>query len=339
MKYNVYGNAIQDENILCATIELLTKCNWKCKHCYIPEHTNLGLSTEVIFSLLDELRMLGVFELTLTGGELFLRDDAIEIIKKARSNYFNVILLSNVSLLDEQKIYELSQLYLEKISCTIFSLNSNIHDSITGIKGSLDSAMRNIMLLKKYRVPVEIKNIVMNENSEEYKKISDFCDMNGFMYQYSPIIISQTDRNISPIKYRLSETQLFNFFNETLPKDTLKSKTKLDSFVCKTIRYAIDIDCNGNVYPCNTFHGTGDFGNIQKNSLASIWESEKMTKLRNIKWSDYSKCSRCNLISFCHQCPGITSLENPMDQEIPMISSLACLHAKVRYELFNRKEV
>lgn len=47
---------------------------------------------------------MGVFELTLTGGEIFCGPDIMEIIAKARSMFFKVILFTKVSLLDEDKI-------------------------------------------------------------------------------------------------------------------------------------------------------------------------------------------------------------------------------------------
>lgn len=127
----VYSRAIKNRNLVSAVIELCAKCNCKCKHCYFPSHESLGLPKEKIFNIFDQLRKLGCFEITLTGGEMFCRNDIMDIIRKSSEMHFNTVLYSNVSLLNEEKIKKLSELYIKEISCTIFSLDEDIHDSIT----------------------------------------------------------------------------------------------------------------------------------------------------------------------------------------------------------------
>ena len=150
---DVHTLAAENGTLTVATIELLTKCNWRCQHCYLPSHVDEGLSKNVIFDVLDQLRDLGCFELALTGGEIFYREDCMDIIRKARELGFSVFLLTNISMLDESKIKELADLYISNISCSIFSLDEDIHDSITGVKGSLRKALENIMLIKKFNIP------------------------------------------------------------------------------------------------------------------------------------------------------------------------------------------
>ena len=96
---DIFENALKNCNPVEATIELLTKCNWNCKHCYIPVHNNDGLTTDEVFKLLYELREMGVFQVTFSGGEVFYRSDAMKIIRKARELHFDVSIFTNASLL------------------------------------------------------------------------------------------------------------------------------------------------------------------------------------------------------------------------------------------------
>ncbi|NLV94153.1 MAG: PqqD family peptide modification chaperone, partial [Candidatus Riflebacteria bacterium] len=100
---NIFSLAVNNNTLMCLTIELLDKCNWRCSHCYIPDHINSGFSTKEVFSILDQAHEMGTFEVILTGGEIFLRDDIFDIIIKARSLHMRVYLFTNVSLLDEVK--------------------------------------------------------------------------------------------------------------------------------------------------------------------------------------------------------------------------------------------
>ena len=98
-----YYKAFQKNNPVSVMIELLTQCNLKCEHCYLPAHTDSGLSFETVKNLLYSLRDLGIASVSITGGEVFLREDIFDIIELARSLYMRVFILSNATLLDQKK--------------------------------------------------------------------------------------------------------------------------------------------------------------------------------------------------------------------------------------------
>lgn len=328
-------NICDKNNILFSTtIELLTKCNWKCKHCYIPNHDNIGLSKSTIFNIFSQLRELGTFEIILTGGEIFYRKDIMDIIEKARQMHFKITLLSNVSLMNEEIISKLSRLSIYNISCTIFSLDESIHDSITRIPGSLKKALSNIMLIKKYNIPLEIKTIIMKENYNSYKQLKDFCSKNGFEYSATPIITAKHNGDKSPLKLRLSENQLEEVFLSTDDMNKInKRHISKDDYACNTIRYSLSIGANGNIYPCNTF--ITPIGNVYEDNLKNIWNtSTQLFRIKSLKWKDLSICSSCNKIDYCYRCPGISLLE---DNNILSKSSLACQHANIRHKLYCKK--
>lgn len=102
---------------------------------------------------------MGVLNVSLTGGEIFLREDLFDIIEYARNLYMRVFLLSNATLLNEQIAARLADLSIANFSTSIYSLDENVHDNITGKKGSLKSTLKNIQLLKEYNIEVaEEKN-------------------------------------------------------------------------------------------------------------------------------------------------------------------------------------
>lgn len=38
--------AYDNKNLYNVVLELTTKCNWKCRHCYISEHSDNGMPKE-----------------------------------------------------------------------------------------------------------------------------------------------------------------------------------------------------------------------------------------------------------------------------------------------------
>ncbi|MEM7349847.1 MAG: radical SAM protein, partial [Acidobacteriota bacterium] len=84
------------------SIELTHHCNFRCRHCYIPDFSAPDLlSTERLLTLLEELADIGTLFLTFTGGELFLRRDWLPLARRARELGFALRLFSNGTLIDE----------------------------------------------------------------------------------------------------------------------------------------------------------------------------------------------------------------------------------------------
>ena len=62
------------------SVELTYRCNLRCAHCYIPHRSGRGeLSTDEWKGLLDQVAEAGCLYLLVTGGEPFLRRDALEL--------------------------------------------------------------------------------------------------------------------------------------------------------------------------------------------------------------------------------------------------------------------
>src|SRR4051812_38196380 len=76
-------------------MDLTYRCNERCVHCYLPHDDRGEMTTAEITGVLDQLAEAGVFFLTLSGGEPFLRHDLFEIIQHARLRTFNVKLKTN----------------------------------------------------------------------------------------------------------------------------------------------------------------------------------------------------------------------------------------------------
>lgn len=296
-----------------ATIELLSICNFRCIHCYIPKHDNAGMPYANVIDLLHQLREMGTFSLVLTGGEIFLRHDIMNIISVARKMGFSVSLLSNASLLNEGIIRELAELYINSFSTTVFSLNPIINDMITGSVGSLEPLLENVLLLRKYNIRTEVKTPLMKYNAFAYRQLIPFCEKHGLQYTPSTLIMPRSNGDKSVSALRLSDADFAVVLDEI---ETLLSGSKdsqqhfdCDGLPCPSIRNSISIDCMGNIYPCNSrFYKVG---NINETTLADIWNhSEGYRYLNSLRNSDLHECCSCDLRDCCTRCPGNALLED-----------------------------
>lgn len=290
---------------------LLSACNQDCIHCYIPEHKKIGLSKEKVFELIDEARDLGALNITFTGGEVFVRDDFLEIVEYARKKFLRVFIMSNASLVDEKIAKRLIDLHISGFSTTIFSLKDEIHDKITQRKGSLRKTLKAIEYLKEGGIDITVKTPLMELNKYEYKEIEKYAKENGFIFKSTASIFGKVDGDKSPhdleiksdIKTIIKDVDRINnefYLNEC------ESKT---SIPCSAGFSNICINYDGTVWPCNTL--TLMVGNVNETSLADIWKNSKeLNEWRKKAVLKISKCENCSLKAKCTRCPGLAYMED-----------------------------
>lgn len=307
----------QANNILWnVQIEILSLCNFSCRHCYIPNRDSRGIPLEKIKELANDFFEMGVFNVTLTGGEIFLRDDIFEIIEVFRSKGLKVNLYSNGSILDRGKCRYLQELGINQFSTTIFSLEPEINDYITRHNNSLDTILHNLSLLEEYNIPILVKMPVMKMNYGSYAALEQFCLKKKYSFFPSPNITPKTDGDHTPLKYELSEKQ-FAEIVRTIDARNKKNGVEIqnvfreDEIICHSLNNSIFIDCAGNVFPCISWQVK--LGNIYEKTVYEIWNtSEVLHHLRTLKKSDMKFCKTCKYACHCTICPGDSMMDGDM---------------------------
>lgn len=323
---------VYEENNRCykATIELCTTCNWHCRHCYLSQHDNQGLPTERLLQLFKELRSLGVYDLILTGGEIFTRSDSFLLIEAARRMGFAVSLLSNASLLTEDTIRALARLQIEAFDCTIFSMDSSVHDSFVQKEGALSAALANILLLKAGGINVQVKCILTKLNWDAYKGIMAFCKEHQLRWLFTPVVYGRRDGNAAPRDLLVSEEALDEIIQNTTENNgySYKGQTE-DDYICKSARYGMSISASGDVSPCGNHPWI--IGNVNDRSLQELWLDERYSYIKNLKYKDTVKCGACALKERCFNCSGVNGYDG---RTILGYDERACHMAELRLKHF-----
>src|SRR6266581_987989 len=84
---------------LSVQVDLTYRCNERCVHCYLDHEDHGEMTTPEILGVLDQLAAAGVFFLTLSGGEIFMRKDLFEIVEHARKLTFSIKLKTNAVMI------------------------------------------------------------------------------------------------------------------------------------------------------------------------------------------------------------------------------------------------
>ena len=325
----------EENNYLFSVIvELTTICNFNCVHCFIDKHDCYGLNTNEIKQLLYKLRKAGVYEIQFTGGEIFTRKDAFEIIEYARELRFKVCLLTNVSLLDDNGIDRLKNLCVESVSTTLFSLDDEINDKITGVKNSASIVVDKIKKLSQTNIRTEIKTVVFKNTISEYSKINMFCIENGINFLATEGVFPSKSGSLNPRKLSMTYNQLCGCIEE-LDKirfgDNYCQEKNDDDKICHELQYSLFIDSKGDVFPCNMwFEKIGDF----RDPVDDLWNNPFLLMAQKKTWKDLKKCKVCDNKKYCVRCSGIAY---SICEDYLAHDSFSCVTAKARKMANNRK--
>lgn len=302
--------------------ELSSRCNERCIHCYIPnekKRQGFDMATQKVKSILDEFAYMGGIHVTLSGGEVFLHSDLMEIVRYCRKKDLIISILSNLISLKDEQIPILKEANVSLIQVSLYSMDPKIHDSITTVKGSFEKTKAAIEKLVAADVPVQISCPVMKANFQGYAKVLAYAKSLKVKAQTDYIMIAQADLNTSNLANRLSIEETEDLLRDIIKYDTqYKDDTLKKSPISYQIKFHLErfkkqpvcgvgydnccITANGDVYPCA---GWQDYvlGNVYKNSLKEIWEnSERIKELRKITQSSFPQCLECEARDYCARC-------------------------------------
>jgi radical SAM protein with 4Fe4S-binding SPASM domain len=305
---------------LSVQIDLTYRCNEKCVHCYLDHEDHGEMTTAEIKHLLEEMAEAGVFILTLSGGEIFLRKDFFEILEHARALTFCIKLKTNAVLIREEQAARIRELGVESIQISIYSHRPEVHDAITKVPGSLRRSIKAIRFLKSQGLKVVIANVLMTENMHDYHGVQALADELGTDCTLDPTVTPMMDGDRSTLALNTGESALQALFRdeafvgnaaEFCAPPPSSNEGSMDALPCGAGHNACYVSPYGEFYPCVQFPLS--CGNVREKRFIDIWrDSEQLKEVRSIRLRDLSSCSGCAHGSTCTRCPGLAFLEGNM---------------------------
>lgn len=300
--------------------DLTYRCNENCIHCYLDHDDRGEMTTTEILAVLDQLADAGVFLISFSGGEVFLRRDFFQIVEHARNLLFNVKVKTNATMIHEKEAARLRQLGVEQIQISIYSHRPEVHDAITKLPGSLDRTIRAIRFLKSQGLKVSISNVLMAGNFADQAGVIALAKELGVAYTLDPTITPKMDGDRSILALRIASSELKQIFqNEELVGNVEEfcapppppGEDVMDGLPCSAAHTSCYISPYGDVFPCVQFPLPS--GNIRQQKFLDIWRSSPELKdVRSIRARDLPTCSTCSHVGTCTRCPGLAFMEGNM---------------------------
>ncbi len=302
--------------------DLTYRCNERCIHCYLDHDDHGEMTTVEVKNLLQEMADAGVFILTFSGGEIFLRKDLFEILEHASALTFCVKLKTNAVLIREAQAARLRELGIQQVQISVYSHRPEVHDAITKISGSLRRSIQAIRFLKSQGLKVVIANVLMTQNMQDYRGVRALAEELGVEYTLDPTITPMMDGDRGIMNLNAGESALRELFRDESfvgnaeefcapPKSSSPDAEALESLPCSAGHTACYVSPYGEFYPCVQFPIS--CGNVRQRSFIDIWRnSEQLKEIRAIRLKDVSGCSQCTHGATCSRCPGLAYMEGNM---------------------------
>jgi radical SAM protein with 4Fe4S-binding SPASM domain len=321
----LHQDGIKQKLALSGTLELTTHCNLRCGHCYIVDNTTRGeLTTSEIFRILDELVEAGCLWLLLTGGEIMVRKDFLEIYLAAKQRGLVVTLFTNATLVTPEIADTLADYPPFSIEVTLYGMTEATYEEVTGVKGSYRRCLNGIELLRSRNLPVGLKTVVLKQNQHERVHMETFARALGMPFRFDTMIQPRTTGGLSPLATRISPLEVVNV-DRSDPKRVAELRKLWEAsisqprstddhlFTCGAGLSSFHISPQGRLQVCELFPYPGF--DLRSGSFHEGFSAFRA--LRDRRYTTESPCQGCKVNALCMKCAGFAYLEMG-DPEAPV---------------------
>ena len=267
-------HALANAQPLAVYLELTYHCNWRCVFCYNPRHTDVRpMSATEWIAVLDDLRTLGAFTLTLTGGEPLTHPEFFSIAGAARERGFAIRIFTNGALIDGMAADRIAALHPESVQLSIHGATAGTHDLATRHPGSFFEMWRGIDHLVGRDIRVSLKSSLTRLNEHELEDLIDLVAGRGLPLHIDPALTPRDDGDPSPLSYLPSPDAVRRLMRKQLVAESLHKVERVEGGVnCGLGRLTTAIDPEGNVYPCIQWRKSS-LGNVRQSPLRELWKN------------------------------------------------------------------
>ena len=257
-----------NENFLfSALLELTYRCNLNCYFCCNDRmRTGTPLSLDEYVRFFRDLRDLGTFELTFSGGEPLLYPDFFELGRVARQLGFALPVKTNGVALEEavaERLLKEVDPFIVEIS--LHGARPATYERQTRVSGSFERLMANLQSLRKLGLRAQLNATLTAWNEAEWEEMISLAEAIGMRIQIDSNVTPRDDGSPEPLcisASRQASERLLRIYQECT--DVAPSHPDQDASqeqgpvvftptrrkFCGAGSLGVAVDPWGNVYPC-----------------------------------------------------------------------------------------
>ena len=318
---------------------LIRRCNLTCKHCYsISADTNFPgeLTTEQIYTVMDDLKDFRVPVLILSGGEPLLRPDIYDIAKRAKAKGFYVGLSSNGTLIDESNIDRIAECDFNYVGVSLDGLGAT-HDKFRRLEGAFEKSLHGIRLCRDLGLKIGVRFTMTQDNAHDLPDLLKLVEDEGidrFYFSHLNYAGRGNKNRKDDAQHKLTRWAMdllfdtcwdyrqrglekefttgnndadgvyfLNWVRQRFPESAAHVEAKLRQWGGNSSGVNVaNIDNLGNVHP-DTMWWHYTLGNVKERAFSQIWPDVSdplMAGLKRYPRAVEGRCGRCAYLDLCN---------------------------------------
>jgi radical SAM protein with 4Fe4S-binding SPASM domain len=309
--------------LLSAYLTVTRWCDLTCPYCYqgLNNRANTEMTFDQVQLVLDRIQAVNPrCQITLSGGEPFSHSRFHDILDLVEERGMPMAILSNGTYIDEKAADHLRSLTgLKYIQISLDGITAETHEFTRG-KGHFPKAMAAIQNVIDRKLPFKLAPTLHNKNMHEMPAIAALAIGNGGWVSPNPLK-ELPHAGLNYTNLAMSNEKMLDVLHDTnlhlvktfgvervveVGRRFQSSDPEVCSvmqpnsrFICGMAYSLVDIDWNGDVYPCHLSKGPElVIGNVLKEDFASIFKHVEERGIR-VKSNEIEKCSGCKFVSTC----------------------------------------
>jgi SynChlorMet cassette radical SAM/SPASM protein ScmE len=324
-------------------LAITNRCNLRCTYC--SHFTSAGdsgsdLPKEEWLRFFEELGRCAVLDVTIEGGEAFMRKDLRELIEGIIQNRMRFSILSNGTLItDDMAAFLASTGRCNSVQVSIDGSIAETHDTFRG-NGSFERAISGLRCLQKHHISVTVRMTIHRHNVNDIEKTARFLleDLNlpgfstnaasymGLCRSHADNVQLTVDERSMAMEALLKLSEKYNGRIGAAAGPLAEAKTWLEMEQtrkenrenlsncgylrsCGGVFSKIAVRADGVMVPCLQMSHI-ELGRINRDPLRDVWQNHpeltRLRKRRDIHLNDFDFCQGCDYIPYCRgNCPAL----------------------------------
>jgi radical SAM protein with 4Fe4S-binding SPASM domain len=298
---------------LSGSIDLVTRCNFRCVHCYLAEARDTPdlVATDRMLALLDEMAAAGTLSLILTGGEPLLHPGFRDVFAHATRRGFVLALFTNASLVDDALARFLGDHPPRSIEVSLYGASPEAYARITGHAGHFARVVQGIRLLQREGLEVRLKSVLLAPLLGEVPRLRALARSLGLSIRFDPRVDPTLGGDPRPLGLRADPgaaiaVELGDATRIRRLAEAARSASCGSSLSCGAGHTSFHLDARGRLSPCMMVRDPSFDASVQ--GFASAWRD--LGTGPRVAFDAASPCRACRVQYCCSFCPGQARLDD-----------------------------
>ena len=304
--------------------ELTGRCNLSCDMCYVVNKSACDLSTADWITIFKQAVEVGLMFAILTGGELFVRKDAIVLYNTLYDLGVRITLYTNGTDITDEIADALEKRPPESVVISLYGASNDTYQKVTKHKAGFDKLKSGIARLKARDMHVILRTLPLALLLPDLDDMIKFAKENDLILHYLRYIGPARNGSNQALSLRLSPIMLIEFEHKLQKafgyQSPLSFTTSEVDATCAALKSGYFINYKGVMQPCAMAYKPCK--SIINQDFKQVFDDLAL-ELRQIERFDL--CRSCSHNDSCMQCYARRMLETGAQSCPPYLKAYAIL--------------